>query len=345
MEGLISLSKTKRSGVRSVVNNGIMSLICQDNLYKTGKLPIMARGLFINAENKIVIRGYDKFFNIGEVPTTEWDYLKNHTTGPYYIVLKENGCMIFISSDGNGDLNVTSKHSFISPHAEKAKYWLNIHLNRVNKTRNELSLKLVELNSTISLELCSDDFEEHVLHYDECDWGLYCHGLIKNIEIFETYEPGFVQEFSREYGFNEVPFVKRNSIEEVKSFCEAKEGKPIEGWVIRSGNMFVKYKYERPYLMWREWREITRAYLKNGVLHEYNWKYPESGQYSEWVKKEIITNIHVFDGFLQNHGIIKIRDMFLNANDNLQEKQEPFQDMEKILIISTMINGKFSNKE
>ena len=119
----------------------------------------MARGLFTDSNGKIVIRGYDKFFNIGEVPNTEWDYLEKNTDGPYFVVMKENGCMVFISSDGNGDLYVTSKHSFTSPHAAKAKYWLDIHLERSNKTRNELSLNLDILNSTIALELCSDDYE------------------------------------------------------------------------------------------------------------------------------------------------------------------------------------------
>ena len=193
------------------------------------------------------------------------------------------------------------------------------------------------MNSTISLELCSDDFEEHVLPYLEEDWGLYCHGLIKNVEHFETYEPDFVQEFSRKIGFHEVPFVKRDNIREVKEFCETREGKPIEGWVIRSWNMFVKYKYEKPYLVWREWREITKSCLKNGVLHNYNWRYQETKQYSEWVKKEMMTNIKVFDGFLKNHGIIKRRDMYLkNTKTQVQEVEEV---VDKILIIPVGVPG------
>ena len=127
MDELLSLTTTKKSGVRTTVNDGITSIICQEYLYKSGKLPVLARGLFMDSGGKIVIRGYDKFFNIGELPSTEWDYLEKNTEGPYFIVLKENGCMVFISSDGNGDLYVTSKHSLISAHAEKAKYWLDIH--------------------------------------------------------------------------------------------------------------------------------------------------------------------------------------------------------------------------
>jgi tRNA ligase len=337
MDKLNLLIKSKKSGVRTTVYEGITSVICQDNLYKTGNLPVMARGLFTDPDGKIIIRGYDKFFNINEVPKTEWDYLEKNTEGPYFVVMKENGCMVFISSDGNGGLYVTSKHSFTSPHAEKAKYWLDIHLKEANKTRKELSLKLLELNSTIALELCSDDFEEHILAYDPENWGLYCHGLIKNIELFETFDPDFVKDFSNTFGFHEVSYVIRNTIPEVKEFCESREGQPIEGWVIRSGNMFAKYKYDKPYLVWREWREITKSYLKKGVLHNFGWRYPETEQYSEWVKKEIATNINLFDGFLHNHGIIKIREMYLKIQNEMSEQKEQIKEQiketEKTLII------------
>ena len=332
MDELMLLTKSKKSGVRTTVYEGIRSIICQDNLYKTGKLPVMARGLFIDTDGKIVIRGYDKFFNVNEIPKTEWDYLEKNTEGPYFIVMKENGCMVFISSDGNGDLYVTSKHSFTSPHAEKAKYWLDIHLKKVNKTRKELSLKLVELNSTIALELCSDDFEEHIIAYKPENWGLYCHGLIKNIVSFDTFDPDFVKEFSKTFGFHEISYIKRDTLPEVRKFCESREGEPIEGWVIRSGNMFVKYKYDKPYLVWREWREITNCYLKKGVFHNFKWSYPETEQYSEWVKKEIITNIKIFDEFLQNRGIIKIREMYLKVRDEMPKKNGQIKETEKTLI-------------
>jgi tRNA ligase len=92
--------------------------------------PTLARGLFSgkeeNAEEKdsrvrhqIIARGYDKFFNIGEVPWTtvrfslaflpivptsltplsfcQWSSLESHTKPPYTLTLKSNGCIIFIA--------------------------------------------------------------------------------------------------------------------------------------------------------------------------------------------------------------------------------------------------------
>ena len=53
----------------------------------------------------------DKFFNTNEVRETAWDFIQERTKGPYELSLKENGCIIFISSLEDGTLLVCSKHS------------------------------------------------------------------------------------------------------------------------------------------------------------------------------------------------------------------------------------------
>src|SRR5579871_2060391 len=87
----------------------------QDWDYKRDDLPTYARGLFTtknqNGQPEIAVRGYDKFFNTGEVPTTKWENIENDTAGPYELSLKENGCIIFISGLCDGSLLVCSKHS------------------------------------------------------------------------------------------------------------------------------------------------------------------------------------------------------------------------------------------
>ena len=84
--------------------------------------PTLAPGLFTceletKGEKKyqIVVRGYDKFFNIWEVPRTavpffnlfsghrfhfffRWPSLKTHTAALYILFLKSNRCIIFIAT-------------------------------------------------------------------------------------------------------------------------------------------------------------------------------------------------------------------------------------------------------
>lgn len=105
---------------------------CEDIVVKSWKMnefkyydipspfPTLARGLFTTpiirttssaaagtpeewaddpeVKHRIVIRGYDKFFNIGEVPWTTWEALQAHTEAPYVLSLKSNGCIIFIAA-------------------------------------------------------------------------------------------------------------------------------------------------------------------------------------------------------------------------------------------------------
>src|SRR6266498_1138390 len=51
--------------------------------YKRDDLPTYARGLFTTRTKRgtpeIVIRGYDKFFNVGEVRDTNWDEIERNT--------------------------------------------------------------------------------------------------------------------------------------------------------------------------------------------------------------------------------------------------------------------------
>ncbi|KAI6903673.1 hypothetical protein KC348_g15604, partial [Hortaea werneckii] len=87
----------------------------QDWEYKKPQLPTYARGLFTTIDSaghpEIAVRGYDKFFNHGEVRETEWPNVEANTRGPYELSVKENGCIIFISGLEDGTLIVCSKHS------------------------------------------------------------------------------------------------------------------------------------------------------------------------------------------------------------------------------------------
>jgi tRNA ligase len=87
----------------------------QDWDYKKENLPTYARGLFTyknqQGNYEIAVRGYDKFFNHGEVRKTEWKNVKRDTKGPYELSVKENGCIIFVSGLDDDSLLVCSKHS------------------------------------------------------------------------------------------------------------------------------------------------------------------------------------------------------------------------------------------
>ncbi|KAH8159188.1 hypothetical protein CIB48_g9061 [Xylaria polymorpha] len=315
----------------------------QDWDYKKPNLPTYARGLFTtrNRHNnhEIAVRGYDKFFNVDEVFDTKWENIRRKTRGPYELTLKENGCIIFISGLEDGTLLVCSKHSTGDrsdvevSHASAGERWVDKQLATIGKTREEFARELRSRNVTAVAELCDDDFEEHILAYGPDKAGLYLHGINVNIPEFMTYPSGLVQQFADEWGFRKVGLQVFDDIDTVKSFLEevaesgAHEGRDVEGFVIRCGlsfdveqtkyvDWFFKYKFEEPYLMYRQWRECTKALIA-GKPPKFKKHTKITEEYLLYARQRLAKDPKLAKLYNQNHGIISLRDDFL-AYKNLK---------------------------
>ncbi|KAN0059649.1 tRNA ligase [Thecaphora frezii] len=286
------------------------------------ELPTLARGLFTerlatrddSTRHRIAVRGYDKFFNLGEMPWTKPESIEAFTTAPYVLTFKENGCIIFIAALSPDELVVTSKHSLgaldgvETTHAQKGEEWLDVHLQRAGKTRQQLARELWRRNETAVFELCDDSFEEHVLEYSKDKSGLHLHGLNANSATFRTRPMQEVDAFAREWGFIPTRYMELGSLAKLHELTDrigttgTWDGEAIEGFVIRThmpptasdaaGSAsteaetssagrsdgpskrapvsppyapdqawFYKVKFDEPYLMYRDWRELTRKML------------------------------------------------------------------------------------
>ncbi|RPD55632.1 hypothetical protein L226DRAFT_537106 [Lentinus tigrinus ALCF2SS1-7] len=319
--------------------------------------PTLARGLFTQdvktasgeTKNRIVARGYDKFFNIGEVPWTTWESLQSHTRAPYILTLKSNGCIIFIAALTPSKLLVTSKHSLgaikgsdTESHAQVGERWLGKHLAAAGKTEEELAKTLWDKQWTAVAELCDDSFEEHVLPYPPEKTGLHLHGLNACTKAFHTQHQDVVDAFAREWGFIPTPSTVLQTIPEVKAFTEeiGRKGswnnEPIEGFVVRThvtepptkggkpvsaspypagSSFFFKVKFDEPYMMYRDWREVTKALLSKGAsegnVPKSKMRRAETKLYVRWVIAEIKRDKSQFAEFAKGKGIIATRERFL----------------------------------
>ncbi|KAK8859569.1 RNA ligase-domain-containing protein [Apiospora arundinis] len=305
--------------------------------YKKQDLPVYARGLFTTKDRRgrdeICIRGYDKFFNIGEVNETRWQKIEKNTQGPYELTLKENGCIIFIGGLEDDTLLVTSKHS-TGPredaelsHSVAGEKWVDRQLAAIGKTRADLSRELRNRNATAVAELCDDEFEEHILAYGPEKAGLYLHGINLNVPVFTTYPSPLVQEFADEWGFRKIAVQMFEDVKSTREFLEkvaesgAHEGQDVEGFVIRCrmspnptvtpySDWFFKYKFEEPYLMYRQWRECTKALIA-GKPPKYKKHVKITEEYLLYARKRLAQDPKLGKLYNQNHGIIQLRDDFL----------------------------------
>ena len=109
---------------------------------------------------------------------------------------------------------------------------------------------------------------------------------------FHTQPPAMLAEFAREWGFIEMPYLTLGSVKEVREFTEecsktgSWKGEAIEGFVVRTrvragasqnetsgdarksappypagSGLFFKVKFDEPYMMYRDFREITKVLL------------------------------------------------------------------------------------
>lgn len=304
--------------------------------YKKANLPTYARGLFTyknqQGDYEIAVRGYDKFFNHGEVRKTEWKNVERHTRGPYELSVKENGCIIFISGLDDDTLLVCSKHSTGArgdvelSHACAGERWVERHIATVGKSKQQLARTLRAMNATLVAELCDDEFEEHVLAYTPEQAGLYVHGINLNQPEFTTYPGHLVDKFAEEWGMKKVVYVMEDDINKVKTFLDQVaetgnyNGRDTEGFVIRCQardteggryvDWFFKYKFEEPYLMYRQWRECTKA-LISGKPPRYKKHIAITKEYLDFARQKFLHNPGLAKAYDMNHGIIKLRDEFL----------------------------------
>ncbi|KAI9890116.1 MAG: hypothetical protein M1814_004515 [Vezdaea aestivalis] len=312
----------------------------QDWDFKRTDLPIYARGLFTykapDGRSEIVVRGYDKFFNTEEVPKTQWRNIEQDTRGPYELSVKENGCIIFISGLSDGTLLVCSKHS-TGPrddaglsHAVAAEKWIDRQLQQVGKTRRDLAKELRRRNATAVGELCDDTFEEHILPYGEERAGIYLHGMNLNVPTFTTYRSPDVQEFAERWGFRKTDFLVKDSIADVRQFLDAVaesgayKGEDVEGFVVRCQardgrdapwhDWFFKYKFEEPYLLYRQWREVTKSMI-NGKTPRFKKHRELTEEYLQFAKQQLVANPSLGKEFNANHGIISMREQFVKSKN------------------------------
>ncbi|KAL8677083.1 MAG: hypothetical protein Q9186_006463 [Xanthomendoza sp. 1 TL-2023] len=324
--------------------------------YKRRDLPTYARGLFTckkkDGTPEIATRGYDKFFNVGEVHETQWESVADRTKGPYELSVKENGCIIFISGLEGDRLLVCSKHSTGArsdvdlSHAIAGERWVEKQLAGLGKKKTDLARELRQRNVTAVAELCDDSFEEHVLAYDEKAAGLYLHGVNLNLPEFATYPGELVHAFADLWGFKKAEYVIKDDLDTVKTFLAgcartgSWNGRETEGFVIRCRrkehnektsyqDWFFKYKFEEPYLMYRQWREATKAVI-SGKAPRFKKHTAITEEYLLYARRQLAKNSKLAAEYNKNHGIIAMRDGFLKERglkgSDIIQQEESEQD-------------------
>lgn len=266
-------------------------------------LTCKARGLFVDTEkDKVVARGYEKFFNINEVSSTKLEHLlvkfKDNKITCYK---KENG-FLGILSYVNGELFFAQKRT---NDGEFSAYFKAL-FDKSNIDREKLIEYLKENDVSLTFEVIDIENDPHIIKYNKSKVVLL--DIIHNDYEFkkEPYEE--VVRLSKEIGcecksiykeFSNVREFHRWYLDNTDEEDLSKED--IEGVVIECNGIMTKLKF--PY--YNFWKSMRR--LKEQVLHKHNVKLSslfnaESNYFYSWLKEQ--------DDETLEKDIVTLRDMF-----------------------------------
>lgn len=216
--------------------------------------PERIRGLFVDPETgKVVARGYEKAFNVGEVEESRREFVLADFSYPVRVETKHNGFLLIVSAY-KGRLLVFSK-SGITAWSELGRTLLLNHLDE--QQLDALTELLGKANVSLTFEVISRSVDPHLV--DEGDDHLILLHAIRNARVTE-FVGGLHRSIAKRFSFQtpEVT-VAKNATALARAITSA-ENADNEGVVIfEDGNQrAVKVKSKR-YHAYKQLRSVLSA--------------------------------------------------------------------------------------
>lgn len=138
-----------------------------------------ARGLFLDGNGKVVARGFDKFFNLGENEQTTRESIDKRLRFPVLLERKENGFLGLVSARADGSWRFWSKsgQTDYSPLIER------LFRAELNADAAQALWGIVRrADVTLAFEVIDQDSDRHIIEYDRSRL-VFLHA-IRNTEDF-----------------------------------------------------------------------------------------------------------------------------------------------------------------
>lgn len=222
---------------------------------------IRARGLFVDvADNSVVARSYDKFFNYKEMPETQPEALKKNLKFPITAHRKENGFLGILSAR-NGELFVASKSTNQGEFAGYFRDILNSYLSEDSQQRYLITCLELHHASCI-FEVIDPIHDPHIVEYDKPELVLL--DIVQNSYEFQAWGDLDCFDIARRIGCRFKSCAGEFWFwDEFQEFLNEHREDQIEGWVFVDENGFMfKYKTDW-YTRWKSLRRVAQQYCGN----------------------------------------------------------------------------------
>ena len=232
---------------------------------------LRARGLFFNNHTgDIVIRSYDKFFNINERFETNMSMLKNTMTFPATAFVKYNGYLGLVGYDKETDsLLIASKSSLDSDHA---KWFEKIICDKFSQCEMDYMIEYIKKNNcTLVWEVIDVVNDAHIIKYDKSKMVLI--NIVYNDIEFKQASYSELMDLANQLDveYKEIA-TTLNNWEEFEQWYEITSSKDykyknreyIEGFVIEDNNGFMTKLKGEYYSFWKYMRTVKDTIATKG---------------------------------------------------------------------------------
>lgn len=254
---------------------------------------IKARGLFINREtNKVVNRGYEKFFKIDERPETSLDALRANLVFPVTAYVKENGFLGLLGYDEETDELLFCSKSTVK--GEYANYFRTL-FEKGGYDIAEVKKYLKENNKAMAFEVIDIINDPHIIEYPNSKIVLL--DIIDRQIAFKKLPYQELCDVASRFGFEvkEQAYIF-NSWEEFFNWYVSfvSDGlnytyidKYIEGFVIEDSTGFMFKLKSVYYNTWKFMRSVAETTLKVGhYRYTSSFNCPLHNDFYAWVKSK-----------------------------------------------------------
>jgi predicted kinase len=222
-----------------------------------------ARGLFLNHEGKVIMRGFDKFFNVGENLETSMENVLKQVEYPARIETKQNGFLGIIGAKEQKDEFRFYSKSGQTPYSALVERQFRRVIHDDAHTLHAIWSILRERNVTLVCEIIDVDSDRHIISYDGSTC-FFIHAIKNQQEFALDYE---ADDLLRKAVDDDALFTHVEEVHDEKELEQAitkARGSLREGIVVYGANGYMcKVKSDR-YLHLKSLRHGLKAVVVGG---------------------------------------------------------------------------------
>lgn len=358
IENIVDRLRNNTNIKESKLENGISSFNFNRRAFEKGRWDsetIKARGLFIDTEkNKIVARGYEKFFNINEQETSKLFNLKRLFEGDNEVVAykKYNG-FLGILSYYNDTLQFHSKSTNVGEHVT---YFKNLFYSSFTEEQvDNITTFLRNNDVSMTFEVVDLINDPHII--DERESRVILLDVILNKVDFEKIPYDGLMQIAKQLKLKDTDYkqvyTKFTSYRQLTEFYEEHKDQnklvdtDIEGVVIESGIFMTKLKFSY-YSFWKSMRTVASQVMNGKSIELRKLFNPTANYFYKFMKDKYEAKFNMQQQLLEQIGSDKLSVSDLNKGGltdnslvrtyNIRTETGYEQQKEEILLGEDIVN-------